>query len=1154
MGVHGLWKLLESTGRPINPETLEGRILAVDISIWLNQAVKGIRDREGNAVQHAHLLTLFNRLCKLLFFKIKPIFVFDGDAPLLKLQTLAIRRQRKEDAAKESRQTSEKLLKTFLKRQAIKATLGDKNQDVLPSLSSIRREEVDDTYNLPPLQDKELDSYEEEAERDWEEMSTNRKNFQEQFFEDPNSINIDSEEFATLPAEIKHEILKDMKEFNKRRRTLFEAPPEKSSDFSQYQLAGLLKRNNLNQRIENVEKEMNHQTSGLIQNEFGLDGVHESNLETRRLVSEDTSHYILIKGTKKTEEIAKENETVHSKASTSTLCGTFNKKQMPLWSPTTQSHLSDSTYSSHAEKMTTSELKDENNLETLEAPPSPRTLLAIQSAMEDSYSDEDFKIDGTETESKKKSVCMSHNYNKEAVSPRTLLAIQKALSDNEEVIPDLHCPSNQPELKKVGSICSSDEDKKVIVEIMHEKRKNSLTVFEDDPFPKGVMTYPEISETTKSNFQSEPKHSSEKEFAINLESVPNEDILKTSSEASPNSHSTKTITDITVLSPENLSQKINDHIKLLSTSDHSCNADIPENLKKENIMVSLSSQTLKQDLVCTKNVDMDAETEQSDSEESFIEVSEESSSSEPIVQLSEEAYRAPELHCESAPSSSMPSHLTVSKPETMPSTSDENCDEEVNVNMQNDSGRDKEKEDKSSWEDITLEELEVLERNLSMQQSNLQQQKQQQERVAKTVTGQMYLESQELLRLFGIPYIVAPMEAEAQCAFLDITDQTSGTITDDSDIWLFGARNVYKNFFNQNKYVENYQLVDLQNQLGLNRSKLINLAYLLGSDYTEGIPGVGYVTGMEILNEFPGLGIEPLITFSKWFAETQENKKIRENPNDTRVKKKLRHLKLPPYFPNTAVQVAYLKPVVDDCHADFSWGTPDLDLIKEFCVSRFGWSGKKTDDILLPVMKQLNAHQTQLRIDSFFRLEQHEKQAIKSQRLRRAVTCLKRKKWEDKVDDEEVEEDYEQTEKAKKSAIIECHSKTEIKRKERKTKEKKSSLNLMNEKIINPEENTLFGGGFLVSSSQDLGVDSCEGQVSEPVKNPQGSSFIRGESLPTKRHNNTNIVHDTPKTVGSSSSDDTDEDRELHLVSAKPVFTSQRGKARRGRGQKKRKT
>ena len=48
---------------------------------------------------------------------------------------------------------------------------------------------------------------------------------------------------------------------------------------------------------------------------------------------------------------------------------------------------------------------------------------------------------------------------------------------------------------------------------------------------------------------------------------------------------------------------------------------------------------------------------------------------------------------------------------------------------------------------------------------------------------------------------------------------------------------------------------------GLDRTKLINLAYLLGSDYTEGVAGVGYVTGMEILNEFPGPGLEPLTQF-----------------------------------------------------------------------------------------------------------------------------------------------------------------------------------------------------------------------------------------------------------------------------------------------------
>ena len=62
----------------------------------------------------------------------------------------------------------------------------------------------------------------------------------------------------------------------------------------------------------------------------------------------------------------------------------------------------------------------------------------------------------------------------------------------------------------------------------------------------------------------------------------------------------------------------------------------------------------------------------------------------------------------------------------------------------------------------------------------------------------------ELLRLFGLPYITSPMEAEAQCAFLDILNLTQGTITDDSDIWLFGGQRVYRNFFNQTRHVEFY--------------------------------------------------------------------------------------------------------------------------------------------------------------------------------------------------------------------------------------------------------------------------------------------------------------------------------------------------------------
>jgi DNA excision repair protein ERCC-5 len=127
-----------------------------------------------------------------------------------------------------------------------------------------------------------------------------------------------------------------------------------------------------------------------------------------------------------------------------------------------------------------------------------------------------------------------------------------------------------------------------------------------------------------------------------------------------------------------------------------------------------------------------------------------------------------------------------------------------------------------------------------------------------------------MLRLFGIPYITAPMEAEAQCAELVSLGLVDGVITDDSDVFLFGAQRVFKNMFNQSKTVECFLLSDLSREIGLERDTLIRLAYLLGSDYVDGLPGVGPVVAMELLKEFPGEG--GLHKFKDWWTRVQTGK------------------------------------------------------------------------------------------------------------------------------------------------------------------------------------------------------------------------------------------------------------------------------------------
>jgi DNA excision repair protein ERCC-5 len=159
-------------------------------------------------------------------------------------------------------------------------------------------------------------------------------------------------------------------------------------------------------------------------------------------------------------------------------------------------------------------------------------------------------------------------------------------------------------------------------------------------------------------------------------------------------------------------------------------------------------------------------------------------------------------------------------------------------------------------------------------------------RDADEVSQVMVTECQALLRLFGIPYITAPMEAEAQCAELVKLGLVDGIVTDDSDTFLFGGTRVYKNMFNSNKFVECYVGSDMEKELSLSREQLISLAQLLGSDYTDGLQGVGPVTAVEILSEFPGK--DGLSDFREWWHSVQNQTRPKEADAKSTFRRKFR--------------------------------------------------------------------------------------------------------------------------------------------------------------------------------------------------------------------------------------------------------------------------
>ncbi|WFD22777.1 DNA repair protein rad2 [Malassezia equina] len=220
------------------------------------------------------------------------------------------------------------------------------------------------------------------------------------------------------------------------------------------------------------------------------------------------------------------------------------------------------------------------------------------------------------------------------------------------------------------------------------------------------------------------------------------------------------------------------------------------------------------------------------------------------------------------------------------------------------------------------------------------------------ITSQMTAEIQAMLRLFGLPYITAPMEAEAQCAQLASQRLVDGIITDDSDVFLFGGTPVYRHMFNHQRMVECYRLPDMARELGLDQQRLIQLAFLLGSDYTEGLLGVGPVLAMEILSVFGSLP-----AFAQWWRQVQMGADTEINDRHHKVRRRIKRalrdkVHLSADWPDKKEQRAYTNPVVDHSDEPFVWGQADLDAVRAFLAEHLHWPTSKTDQYVRPVIEQ----------------------------------------------------------------------------------------------------------------------------------------------------------------------------------------------------------
>ena len=91
----------------------------------------------------------------------------------------------------------------------------------------------------------------------------------------------------------------------------------------------------------------------------------------------------------------------------------------------------------------------------------------------------------------------------------------------------------------------------------------------------------------------------------------------------------------------------------------------------------------------------------------------------------------------------------------------------------------------------------------------------------------------ELLEIMGIPYIIAPEEADSQCAELVKCGLADGVLTEDMDIMTFGATKIYRNLTSYKKDTLEISMDDVFKELNINYEQFVELCLLFGCDYCD---------------------------------------------------------------------------------------------------------------------------------------------------------------------------------------------------------------------------------------------------------------------------------------------------------------------------------
>ena len=152
------------------------------------------------------------------------------------------------------------------------------------------------------------------------------------------------------------------------------------------------------------------------------------------------------------------------------------------------------------------------------------------------------------------------------------------------------------------------------------------------------------------------------------------------------------------------------------------------------------------------------------------------------------------------------------------------------------------------------------------------------------LTEEMVDQSKRLLDLLGFPWVQAPAEGEAQASAMARTGVAYAAASQDFDSLLFGSPRLVKNLAitGRRKLPRKDVYVDVQPEeisleatlanLGITREQLVDMGLLIGTDFNEGVKGIGPKKALALIKKHGSL--EPAL--EELGVEIESKDEVRE--------------------------------------------------------------------------------------------------------------------------------------------------------------------------------------------------------------------------------------------------------------------------------------